>query len=1618
MLYIERRFQLKNAGGRMRKALVLFATSFILASSLLLVGSAQASDPSISITPDTSVFIYGGDSVRIWIYASDADMADTITVEKTDGIGTYVPNTDLAPISDEFYFHPDTSGVYTFIFPVTDGQGATDADTTKVAVATKKVDFSQSANDDSPYPPGDVHWISSILQEGNSEYYEGMSALQRLVFVGIPKTPGHVHTLSFSHQAHKSTSHAYDFLTSWAQAVQAGSEIGGPTMFVNVNECGPDIGPPAYLGSVCVALHTSGFTATPDAPDTMGNLLGDDVASKVAAYEAQLGNRTVKMYGNTPISAASIAFLGYNGSTDKEAHYMLTWTSSSDSIVIEMAGHLAAGTDPIGQAAVGYGEGKGSSNISGGSYHFKLAKLDGATLGSQDNQIKGADIRPRPPACDVTPPSQEVCVGFDATFTDNSTGGAPPYTFCWQKSPYTDPCISTTNQLSITGATLTDAGTYRVIVTDDKGGADTCYATLIVHEPPTCSVDPPADTIWEGDLATFCVVPSGGTAPYTYLWSTGETSDCITVSPPAGVYTYSVIVTDDKGCAGTCECTLTVLSVPPGVLTCPEDDSVHATVPAVTFVSTDFSVTGPGADPANVRVISIDPPPAAGMPSTVESHVEWLTDCDDAGKVFTICLEATFDVGPKDTCCFEVTVYNRPPQLSCPDNDSVHAGYMFLSTNFSVTDPDGDPAPVTFLDVTPPAGVAIVETHLEWVTTCDDVGEYAIQLVATDPCGASDTCEFTLIVYDLPPQIVCPDDDSVHAGDFFISTDFSAWDPAGGPVTVALCGITPAPIHTPTIVGRHVEWKTDCHEAGKVFAICLEATDTCGAKDTCYFDVTVQNRPPELTCPDDGSVHAGELFVSTDFSVYDPEGDTVSVHILGVSRPVTNYPTIVDQHIEWQTTCQEDGDYVIRLVASECCQPKDTCEFTVTVYNRPSELLCPENAMVYAGDTLVSTDFSVTDPDGDSAPVTFLDIDPSATNQPTIVGSHVEWITTSNEADRDFRIRLVATDPCGLADTCEFTVAVVSTPTGDLTCPEDDSVHATVPAVTFVSTNFSVTGPGADPANVRVISIDPSPAAGMPARVESHIEWLTDCDDAGKVFTICLEATFDVGPKDTCCFEVTVYNRAPELTCPDDDSVFVGEAFVSTDFSVADPDGDSAPVTFLDIAPPATNQPTIVASHVEWVTTFSEQGDYTIRLVTTDPCGLADTCEFTVAVVGEITGDLICPEDDSIHATEPPLTFVSTDFTITGPGTDPSDVTVFKVEPPPVNWPFIVESHVEWLTDCDDAGKTFTIWLEAPVGGEEHDSCYFQVVVYNRPPVLTCPDYGQVAPNETFVSTDISVYDPDEDPVTVTILSIEPTATYDPTMVDDHVEWLATCEEAGKDFVIRLVATDPCGLADTCEFTVTVSYHPEPDFHIWVYPVTQYVQNGGATQYLVELYSLYGFANPCSLFVSGLPHPPITISLDHTVLVPTSHTTLHVQTAVETDSGVYPFTIRAKEISGPIEHTVQVYLMVEDPADAGDWADNVNAPKTFALFQNQPNPFNPETEISYYLPEDCQVRLSIYNVLGRRVRTLFDGYQNAGTKTLIWDGKNDNAVELSSGIYFYLLEVDDFRESKKMTLTK
>ena len=98
--------------------------------------------------------------------------------------------------------------------------------------------------------------------------------------------------------------------------------------------------------------------------------------------------------------------------------------------------------------------------------------------------------------------------------------------------------------------------------------------------------------------------------------------------------------------------------------------------------------------------------------------------------------------------------------------------------------------------------------------------------------------------------------------------------------------------------------------------------------------------------------------------------------------------------------------------------------------------------------------------------------------------------------------------------------------------------------------------------------------------------------------------------------------------------------------------------------------------------------------------------------------------------------------------------------------------------------------------------------------------------------------------------------------------------------------------------------------------------------------------------------------------------------------------------------------------------ETASIPREFALYQNFPSPFNPDTKISYDLPKTSPVLLKIYNLMGQGVITLVDEEQPAGQYTVRWNSTNNFGTRVASGIYVYLLKAGDFAQSKRMILLK
>ena len=140
--------------------------------------------------------------------------------------------------------------------------------------------------------------------------------------------------------------------------------------------------------------------------------------------------------------------------------------------------------------------------------------------------------------------------------------------------------------------------------------------------------------------------------------------------------------------------------------------------------------------------------------------------------------------------------------------------------------------------------------------------------------------------------------------------------------------------------------------------------------------------------------------------------------------------------------------------------------------------------------------------------------------------------------------------------------------------------------------------------------------------------------------------------------------------------------------------------------------------------------------------------------------------------------------------------------------------------------------------------------------------------------------------------------------------------------------------------------------------------------------------------------------------------TAYLDTEYEINVPVYYRLIAYDDAGNPSEYSVTVDAAVL-------WADlGIAIPDEFAIHQNYPNPFNPVTTLRYDLPEQGHVRITIYDMLGRDVKTLVNRYQDPGYRSIIWDATNDYGKPVSAGIYLYQIQTNNFLKTRKMILVK
>ena len=163
-----------------------------------------------------------------------------------------------------------------------------------------------------------------------------------------------------------------------------------------------------------------------------------------------------------------------------------------------------------------------------------------------------------------------------------------------------------------------------------------------------------------------------------------------------------------------------------------------------------------------------------------------------------------------------------------------------------------------------------------------------------------------------------------------------------------------------------------------------------------------------------------------------------------------------------------------------------------------------------------------------------------------------------------------------------------------------------------------------------------------------------------------------------------------------------------------------------------------------------------------------------------------------------------------------------------------------------------------------------------------------------------------------------------------------------------------------------------------------------------------------------IPHIPISIAdID-------DNDNFH-QLCFSTSDEIVKISMMANTVEDP-NHDPNLYSEIDvSSCDGGEIlkVPNINvSANNFTLKDNYPNPFNPLTTISYDLPKDSFVSITIYDMLGNVVNNLVNTNQSSGYKSVQWNAKDNLSQPVSAGVYLYSIETKDFRQTKKMILLK
>jgi len=1217
-----------------------------------------------------------------------------------------------------------------------------------------------------------------------------------------------------------------------------------------------------------------------------------------------------------------------------------------------------------------------------------------------------------PPTCSITGPA-EVCQGATAQLC----GPAGNYSYAW-----TGPNGFGANTQCINAS---DAGEYTLVITDLQTTCQSasCSHTLTVNPPPVCNISGPSP-VCPGSTNNYC----GPAGMASYGWSisgNGSISgaangQCVMVQAGNACntsYTLTLDVTDNKGCSSSCSQSFLVNDTqPPVVVSCPAGATIECpAVPAfgdpsftdncdtslmVTFVDSntpgscpqEFMATrtwtatddcGNSVMCSQTITVEDNTAPVIACPADLQLQCGDSTDpantgnatATDACGAVTITFAdvptqnctpfpgldrtwtATDACGNTATCVQHITyVDSTPPVILCPPNVVLQCGES--------SDPSNTGTPTVSDNC---GGTILVDSTDEIVATGPDANCAGQPITRTwtamDACGNVASCVQLITFADTtPPVIQCPPGRDLQCGD--------STDPAntGQATATDNCGaVTVSFTDTPT---------QNCTPFPGVDRL-WRAVDACGNTTTCVQTITiVDTTPPMITCPADVVLECG---ASTDPA--NTGTPTVSDNCLGT--------ILVDSTDEIVATGPDAGCAGTSITrtwkATDSCGNMATCVQIISFQDTtPPTVTCPpDRELQCGGDPGPANTGSATGADGCSAvTITFADtpIPANCTGQPGI--------------DRMW----TATDACGNTTTCLQHIVFVDTTPPTIVCPPDAVVECGSPS---------------DPdATGRPTASDNCGGTILVDSTDEIVATSPDAECAGTTITRTWTATDPCGNVASCIQIISFQDTTPPtIQCAGD--VTVGACNNVVTFQA----------TASDICDPV---PTIVC--VPPSGTAFPLGTTTVTCTATDDCGNQAQCAFTVTVlpnpVCEITGPEAVCEGQTAELCGPAG---SVSYLWSGPG------------------------GFSATTQCVTVGAagTYDLTVTDPATGCTA-TCSHPLAV-NAPP--TCSITG---PTTTCVGVTIELCGPDGNlgyawtgpggfAAETQCISVSGAGDYQLVVTDlatkcvslpcthhlDATPCQVNCPRTAGFWAAQCDQTDTGKTKFSAAQMTQISECVDARAGIFNWPSGQdfsrfcsTVSTGGTTDQRRQAKRQFVafLANLCTDELNLIASNGDEILLDPTTPIACAGLNATTIGALTAEVDALLLQLEGQSLADPMVKST--YSQIIGCLDAINNGENIGAICPDGAAQNQfyrdydpaslmptsdvvelyrpsPNPFAHSTRIAYVISGSGErIEIGIFDLAGRKIRILANGFQGPGRYEVVWDGLGDDGARANNGVYF------------------